>query len=189
MTTPIQRVAEILQDHYVRLPTPLEIGGLKINVSDAFIGKDDSTDLIIVGDTSEHQPRRLRQTIEGVGRALDMMESRRPLTFVIVGPRPDTAEVAAMSRFARVLPIGEKTDNEHLRNWLAVLLPLELPEPREGFFDIVEGIVPTSNDHPLVRTLLAKVEGGPDAVAAEFHDAIAAPFQDPDIDMQDEVKG
>jgi hypothetical protein len=70
--------------------------------------------------------------VEGVGRALDMVRSRRPLTIVLVGPRLETAALAALARYARVLPIGETADTGSIRNWLAVLLPLKLPKPVQG---------------------------------------------------------
>ena len=51
---------------------------------------------------------------------------------MLVGPRLETAALAALARYARVLPIGETADDENLRNWLAVLLPLKLPTPVEA---------------------------------------------------------
>src|SRR5260370_36026542 len=106
-TTPVERVAEVLERaRYRHVPIPLEIAGLKIDVSDAFVGTGIAPDLIVVGDTTRDKPKRLLQMIEGVGRALDMRDSRRPLTFVIVGPRPHPSEITAMARFARVRRVG-----------------------------------------------------------------------------------
>jgi hypothetical protein len=179
MTTPIERVAEVLvRAQYRHVPTPLEIAGLKIDVSDAFVGTGIAPDLIVVGDTTRDKPKRLLQMIEGIGRALDMMDSRRPLTLVVVGPRPDSAEISAMSRFARVLPVGELADDDHLLNWLAVLLPLKLPNPREEFSDVVENLLLESGDDPLIGALLAKADEGAEAVAAQFHVFVAEPFAD-----------
>lgn len=176
-TTPIERVAEVLvRAQYRHVPTPLEIAGLKIDVSDAFVGTGLAPDLIVVGDTTRDKPKRLLQMIEGLGRALDMMDSRRPLTFVVVGPRPDSAEIGAMSRFARVLPVGELADDDHLLNWLAVLLPLKLPNPREEFSDVVGNLLQESGDDPLISSLLARADEGAEAVAAQFHDIIGEPF-------------
>lgn len=182
MTTPVERVADVLQRHYRRLPKPLVVGGIKIDVSDAFLGKGTATDLIVVGDTTQYVPKRWLQTIEGVGRALDMMESRRPLTFVLVGPRPDTSEIRSMSRFARVLPIGERIDDANIRNWLAILLPLDIPNPVDSYSAANLRLGFNSDEDPLTLTLLANVDAGPDAVAAAFHAALGEPFAIPDSD-------
>lgn len=189
-TTPIERVAEVLgRAQYRHVPTPLEISGLKIDVSDAFVGTGIAPDLIVVGDTTRDKPKRLLQMIEGIGRALDMMDSRRPLTFVIVGPRPSSGEISAMSRFARVLPVGELTDDDHLLNWLAVLLPLKLPNPRDEFSDVVKTLLQESGDDPLIGALLAKADEGAEAVASQFHEFIAEPFAEAaETDVEGEIE-
>lgn len=51
-TTPVERVAEFLgAAHFRRVPTPLEIAGLQIDVPSVFIGPESSPDLVLVGDT------------------------------------------------------------------------------------------------------------------------------------------
>src|SRR5262245_20867414 len=105
VTTPVERVAQFLEAaHFRRMHSPIEIGGLEVDVPGAFVGVEPSPDFVVVGDTVAQTPRQLRHTIEGVGRALDVMSSRRPLTLVLVGPRPESAVLSAMSRYARVLP-------------------------------------------------------------------------------------
>ena len=80
-TTPIERVAKLLEEaNFKRVPTPLEIGGVEVEAAAAFVGESPLPDLIVVGDTLAQTPTRLQQTIEGLGRALDMMGSRRATT-------------------------------------------------------------------------------------------------------------
>lgn len=132
-TTPVERVARMLEAaQFQRLPIPLQIASLKLEVPAAFIGASPSPDLVVVGDTVIQTARELQRMVEGVGRALDVVRSRRPLTLVLVGPRLESAGLAALSRYARVLPIGETADDVSLKNWLAVLLPLKLPKPVEA---------------------------------------------------------
>lgn len=132
-TTPVERVARMLEAaQFQRRPIPLQIASLKFEVPAAFIGTSPLPDLVVVGDTATQTARELQRMVEGVGRALDVVRSRRPLTLVLVGPRLESAALAALSRYARVLPIGETADDESLKNWLAVLLPLKLPKPVES---------------------------------------------------------
>jgi len=89
-----------------------------------------------------------------------------------------------------VLPVGELTDDDHLLNWLAVLLPLKLPNPRDEFRDVVETLLQESGDDPLIGALLAKADEGAEAVAAEFHEFIAEPFAEAaEADVEGEVEG
>lgn len=179
-TTPIERVADVLElAHFRRMPTPIQIAGLDIHAPAAFVAKSPSPDLVVIGDTVSQTPRELQQVVEGAGRALDTVGSRRPLTLVVVGPRPDSGVLTALSRHARVLPVGEAVDEDSLRNWLAVLMPLKMPTLAGG-----AGHVPASldalaaNSDPLTRALLdAASQGVPGAVAELLYGLIDAPFE------------
>jgi hypothetical protein len=184
-TTPVERVAEFLgAAHFRRVPTPLEIAGLQIDVPSVFVGSEPSPDLVLVGDTVAQTPRQLQQTIEVVGRALDIKASRRPLTLVLVGPRPESAALRAMARLARVLPVGEVADEATLQNWLAVLLPLKLPEPNErrgetASLELLEG-----TDDPIAREFVHLARNGEGLrVAERLHDLVEEPFlsEDPEL--------
>jgi hypothetical protein len=71
---------------------------------------------------------RIIQIVEALSRALDVARSRRSLTVIVVGPRPLPGTLDRLSRVARVLPVGVSGDEEVLRDWLAILLPLNVPE-------------------------------------------------------------
>jgi len=177
-TTPVERVARALQAaSFRRMPAPLQIAGVTFDAPAAFVGTPPSPDLVVIGDTSIQTSRDLQRTVEGVGRALDVMRSRRPLTLVLVGPRPDSKAISALSRYARVLPVGESADKKSLANWLAVLLPLTLPQPVEarGIDSLQELLGATdANGHELID--LASV--GADAVAKRFVEMVEQPFLD-----------
>jgi hypothetical protein len=94
----------------------------------AFIGSDTSSDLIVEIDNVDKSEARIVQIVEALSRALDVARSRRSLTVIVVGPRPLPGTLDRLSRVARVLPVGVPADEEVLRDWLAVLLPLDVPE-------------------------------------------------------------
>lgn len=179
-TTPVERVAQLLVEaKFKRVPTPLVIGGLEIDAPAAFIGEPPSPDLVVIGDTLEQTPARLQQTVEGVGRALDMMGSRRPLTLVVVGPRPESSALTRLSRHARVLPVGDAADGSSLENWLAVLLPLQLPDLPESRAEAAHDQLLKSVQHPIEREFITLAQDGPEAVAERLAMLVDEPFDDP----------
>lgn len=176
-TTPIERVAKLLEiAKFKRVPTPLAIGGLQIEAAAAFVGEPPLPDLVVVGDTLDQTSARLQQTVEGVGRALDMMGSRRPLTLVVVGPRPESAALTRLSRYARVLPVGDASDQSDLENWLAVLLPLELPKLQESRADVAFDTLLQSAKDPIERELIQLSHAGATAVSSRLAALVDEPF-------------
>lgn len=177
-TTPVERVARMLEAaEFRRMPTPLLIGGLRFEPPAAFVGASPSPDLVIVGDTATQTARELQRTVEGVGRALDVVRSRRPLTLVLVGPRLESAALAALSRYARVLPVGETADDASLMNWLAVLLPLKLPKPVEARgVDSLEEL--RASTDPDGQELINLASYGAMAVAERLIEMVEEPFEE-----------
>jgi hypothetical protein len=131
-STPVGRITYALGNAgYVRLPHALLVGGLKLDFPAAFIHQTNSTDLILVADTVSEDEALLIRKMNGVARALDVSRSRRSLTLVIAGPRPKPATLEFLGKVCRVLPIGSVTGTDAdvvVHNWLAVLLPLTLPQ-------------------------------------------------------------
>lgn len=178
-TTPVERVAKHLEGaKFRRVPIPLEIGGVEIEAVAAFVGEPPMPDLIVVGDTLAQSPKRLQQIVEGAGRALDMMGSKRPLTLVVVGPRPESSTMTALSRHARVLAVGESADEKDLSNWLAVLSPLRLPKADEGRGTAANAKLLQGFDDALVPELVQVASHGADRVADRLAEAVDAPFED-----------
>jgi hypothetical protein len=179
-TTPVERVAHALEDaSFRRMPAPLVIAGVTFDAAAAFVGTPPSPDLVLVGDTTLQTSRDLQRIVEGVGRALDVMRSRRPLTLVLVGPRPDSKAITSLSRYARVLPVGESADAASLSNWLAVLLPLELPRPAEARgIDNLQALR-TAVD-PIAREFIDLTLTDPQSIAQRFVDIVEEPFSQDD---------
>lgn len=179
-TTPVERVARALMDAgYRRMPAPLEIAGVHFDAAAAFVGTPPSPDLVLVGDTSLQTIRDLQRIVEGVGRALDVMRSRRPLTLVLVGPRPDSKAITSLSRYARVLPVGESADADSLSNWLAVLLPLKLPRPVEAReIDSLQALHAAAD--PMGREFIDLASYDAQAIGPRFVELVEEPFSQDD---------
>lgn len=178
-TTPVERVARMLEAaQFERMPLPVRIAGLTFDAPAAFVGASPSPDLVVVGDTATQTARDLQRTAEGVGRALDVVRSRRPLTLVLVGPRLESAALASLSRYARVLPVGETADEASLKNWLAVLLPLKLPKPVEARgVDTLKELKASADAEGAALIEFAPL--GAKAVADRFIAMVEQPFEDP----------
>jgi hypothetical protein len=131
-TTMTERVVQTLEAvGYKRMPPPLAIAGLTFNFRAVFLGDSRSLDLILVADMAFDDQQNLLRSVEGVARTLDVIQSKRPITLVLAGPKPNRDVMSAMSRVCRVLPITpSKTDDleSAVRNSLAVLLPLIIPD-------------------------------------------------------------
>lgn len=175
--TPVGRItAQLLAAGYRSVSAPLVIGGLKFDFAAALVGTDPSPDLILIADTAFDQEERLVAKLEAVARALDVARSKRPLTVVIAGPRPSSANLEAMSRVCRVLPTGTVLDKDpegSLRNWLAVLLPLRLPEAHAPIADALEQVLTlgTGLDQE-VADLVVPAKQGTRAVQTQLHQII-----------------
>jgi hypothetical protein len=187
--TPVDRVAEVLAGAgYRRIAVPLEIAGLRFDLPAAFVGGSPSPDLVIVADTAFDQEKRILQKLEGVARAMDVVRSKRPLTAVLAGPRPSSAVLDSMSRVCRVLPIGtilEADADATLRNWLAVLMPLRLPEPNAGIADPLAEIAgQLAGLDPDVASLVELAPEGAAAVQSRLHSLISEPLVEEDFGDQ-----
>ena len=131
-STPVGRVTEALEKAgYQRIANGLQVGALKFQFPAAFVKANNSAELILVADIASESEAQLTRKVEGVARALDIASSTRSLTLVVTGPRPSSTALESLGRVCRVLPTGNISGNDGdavLMNWLAVLLPLSLPQ-------------------------------------------------------------
>lgn len=181
LDAPIERVVALLTTAgFATRPAPLHIGSVAFDFA-AVLTSPKALDLLIVIDTLKDPGKRVRQRISGLGNALDLSGSRRPLTVILVGPRLDPQDVDSISRFARTLyvgtPLGSSAEQE-LRDGLAVLLPLSLPEvasePEESWSTLRAEIV-AANSRDLHHILEATVQGE-EAVESAFSDSMRTPL-------------
>jgi hypothetical protein len=180
---PVTRVVAILTDaRYRHLQTPITVASVPFEFAALLIGSDRANDLVVVIDTLVDSEARIRQKVEGLSRALDLVASRRPLTVVLVGPPPRPSIVEALARVSRILQVGTPTgDNadRFLTDTLAVLLPLALPDTAEAVVDPINEVrkqLPTDVDQDAIIALFAVAPGGADAVKEAFRTMLEAPL-------------
>lgn len=164
---PVERVVVLLSEAgYERLAQPVEIAGIPFEFS-AVLAARSSLDLVVVVDTVvDSDVESIRRRVEGLSRALDLVESRRPLTVVLTGPEPTPELQLALTRIARVLVVGVPSEDRELREAVAVLLPLELvtvAEMPESWRSAREKL---RTAHPEAAELLQAAAAGPKEVAA-----------------------
>lgn len=167
MASGVDTVLRVLEEaDFHRLPKPLMVDQLRFEFDAAVAGTGVSHDLVVVGGPSA-RPSRLLQLLSGLGRTLDRLQSRRPVSLVIVGQRPERSALAMLERHARVLVVEQDAPTvEQIERAVAVLLPLELPETADAAIAPIAEVVSTlgaeySSAH---ETLLNAARVGPEAV-------------------------
>ncbi|UXS53040.1 hypothetical protein FY148_10440 [Agrobacterium tumefaciens] len=181
---PVEQIVAILENSkaFRRIPAPLKIGNVPFEFSAVLIGQDKNPDLVIVIDTIAEDIQRTRQKIGGLGRALDVVGSRRPVTAILTGPRPADSALESISKICRVLPVGTPTgtkDEELLRDWLSVLLPLPIA-PQTGIAadplgELIE-LLPAGLDPELKKSVVEASPHGADTVKRELKRRLTTPF-------------
>lgn len=178
-STPVGRVAVALEGAgYQRIVDGLQVGELKFQFPAAFVKAKSSADLILVADIASESEMQLTRKVDGVARALDIACSTRSLTLVVTGPRPSDAALESLGRVCRVLPTGNISGAEGaeiLKNWLAVLMPLTLPQPEAFASNSMARIQAAAQTlDEATRKLIDIAVQGKDAVSAALYSTIDA---------------
>ena len=177
--TPVDRVINLLSaGGYRRISVPVIVGTIPFEFAGALLGTNRAPDLVVVVDTIEEPDARIRQKLAALSRALDVVKSRRPLTAVLVGPRPQTGTLDFLGRVCRVLPIGTPvgaTADAALKDWLSVLLPLSLPDPSDAVADPLGELtraLPGDVSVDVRERLVSQATEGSEAVAKGLRDLL-----------------
>lgn len=177
--TPLETATALLKANgYREAKQPLPIGSAHFSF-DAILTVDRSLDLIVLADTTTGDEDRLRRQILALSRALDVIRSRRTLTVILVGQQLTAETMESLSRVCRVLPVGTLAGpnaERTLRDWLAVLLPLRLPDADEIQGDWREELterLPRANMR-LVAAYLNASEAGSASVQEELRRRVQA---------------
>jgi hypothetical protein len=162
------------------------VAGVKFDFDAVLVGTGSMPDLVIVIDTTIEKDERVRTKMEAVARALDVVRSKRPLTAILAGPRPRTPMLEAISKVCRVLPIGTLSGSENdlvaLKNWLAVLMPLTLPQARDVIADPMSELLERADQgEPTVIKLLAEAPHGVERVQEAFHNLVRQPLNETEV--------
>lgn len=176
-STPVGRVTVVLEEAgYQRIASGLQIGELKFNFPAAFVKAKNSADLILVADIASESEAQLMRKVDGVARALDIAASTRSLTLVVTGPRPSAAALESLGRVCRALPTGDISGDdgdEALKNWLAVLLPLSLPQPESVAGNSLARIYAAAqNLDDTIKKMIDVASQGADAVSETLYSII-----------------
>lgn len=158
------------------LPVPFKIAGVSFNPDAAFLGAGLSPDLILLINSALHNPHSVEQIVEGSARALDVTGSRRPLSTIIIGQKPNRETLESISRVSRVLLIDQpeqSNEDTYLRDRLAVLLPLNLPEPHDNLTNPIQEIESRVGDlDKSVGGLVPLSKKGSEAVSDRFREIL-----------------
>jgi hypothetical protein len=168
LTAPVELVMALLErGGYQRLPKPLTVAGMEFDFEAAARGTQRSHDLVLV--TTDRLPApRLQRLVAGLARSLDLAQSKRPVTLVMVGEF-SAIDRRELERHARVLQVESSASSQaEVERAIAVLLPLDLPTAviMHGSDPVNEvlatlGLGPDTSEHiALVRAAI----GGADEV-------------------------
>jgi hypothetical protein len=178
-STPVGRVAVALEGAgYQRIADGLRVGELKFRFPAAFVKAKSTAELVLVADIASENEAQLTRKVDGVARALDIAASTRSLTLIVTGPRPSASALESLGRVCRVLPTGNISGDdgdEVLKNWLAVLLPLTLPQPESVAGNALARIhAAAQNLDAATRKLIDVASQGQSAVSKELYSVIDA---------------
>lgn len=178
---PVALVVDLLQSSgYAVLPTPIAVGGVPFDFDAVLVGNRRAFDLVVVADTVLDKTSRLRQKVEALARALDIVGSHRPLTLVTVGPPPSSVEINEISRVCRVLAAPTSASMpEALHDALAVLLPITPPPTSDGKSSPIEQLeswLSTQRDRSHLRELLDSTAKGSEGVTDALLRYLRAPL-------------
>jgi hypothetical protein len=180
MTTS-ERVVAILTSEggYRELPRPFKVGSLTFEFTYALIAGERANDLVIVielkGDSADEAVIR---KVLALTRALDVLQSKRPVTAVLTSGQAVAETVQSISRVCRVLTVGSPTGpraSEAVRDWLSVLLPITEPQSTETLLDWEADLrqrLPTSLSGTQLDQLIASAPRGKIAVEETFASSI-----------------
>ena len=191
MSTAVELVlAELESAGFQRLPRPLVVSGAVFDFDAAVTGTGVSHDLVIVGGQGTDSVR-LVQLLSGLNRSLDRVASRRPVSLVLIGSRPEPATLAELEDNARVMVIeGDQPESADIRDAIAVLLPLRLPPTKQEVIDPLDELVAdlgrsASDEH---RAIVDAARIGSDAVRETFRRYLDESLEDtPEQDEGEEV--
>lgn len=155
---------------FQRLPKPLVVASASFDFDAAVTGTGVSHDLVVVGG-QDADPRQLIQLLSGLNRILDRLESRRPVSVVLLGPHPEPATLSQLEKNARVILVESREPiATEVRKAIAVLLPLHLPPTTDATIDPLDELLTGlpnegTDDH---RLLVDAARIGPEAVRETF---------------------
>ncbi len=160
------------------LKMPFMIGGTRFEFGAVMVATGASQDLVVV-EPEDADRQRTAELLGGMNRALDMLESRRSVTLVLLGDPPPRDTLRQLQDSARLLMVRDPGSAQEIEDSLAVLLPLRLPETGTSPAPPIEGLrarlqIDDSND---VEPILAAAQRGVEAVREAMRVYIEDPLE------------
>ena len=192
MSNSVEVVLEELERAgFEQLSKPLVVAGVAFDFDAAVTGTGVSHDLVvIVGQDAD--PLHLIRLLSGLTRSLDRLESKRPLSVVLIGSRPGNATLSRLQESARVILIKSRHPKPNeVQNALSVLLPLTLPATMQTTIDPLGELTrclgdDASDEH---RALMDTARAGPDAVCDAFQNFLEEALPSEDGTLPSEMFG
>jgi hypothetical protein len=163
------------------LPPPISIANLRFEFASALVANKRSLDLVVVVDlVVDKDHARLAQRIQSLARALDLTESRRSLTVIVVNGELDVSAAEYIVKVCRLLSVGVLPDEgaeQYVRDWLAVLLPLPDLDQVAGLADWKSELERQLGNEPrskLVSALVSASIQGSTSVESTFASRLKA---------------
>lgn len=172
----VQQVHALLEENgYTRLPQRLEVGGITLEVDDAWNGPPGTLDLAVVAarPRTRGKSSQLYWEVQRLVRALETADSQRTITVILIGvaetTSPDTRRSEAeLQTLARVLIADSDLPVDRA---LAPLIQLELPSVEERELDgvgMVEDTIRGVRRAVELTSLLTAAKDGSRAVEARY---------------------
>lgn len=184
----VKMVADRLANSgYKQINTPFRIASVNFNFTLAFRGNTRrANDLVLIIDTTtgEHDDRdgrRVSQRIAGLGRALDVSQSRLVITVILVGAVSNKS-IEDLSENCRVLTVdsiptahvdeeARQAARRQLDDRISVLLPLTLPDSvatvndeEHSAIEKLRLAIPAGINHNFAERVLTASELGKESV-------------------------
>lgn len=169
------------------LTVPLRVAGAEFDFEAALVGTGVSHDLVVLA-TPKTSIQRLTRLMAGLSRALDHLESKRPVTLILLGDTASLLEQDELERHSRLLLVaGDEPTEADVKRAIAVLMPLVVPATQSGGKDPIAAVMKALGSNATSPEHLFLIEAAPDgaeAVRASLKDYIDDVF-DEDHDGRD----
>lgn len=181
---PVEEVVSLLiESGYRPFPRPAVIASIPFDFPAVFASEDTGPGIVVVVDTVDETDNRMVQKLAAFARALDVAQSRRSVTVIIVGPTPASPIIDELSRLGRVLVVtidGDRDSEDQIRDVLASLLPLVVPQLasalNDPFIPIINWLDEPGNDE--FRSLVDAAMFGDRAVVSTLAGALEGAIGD-----------
>lgn len=147
---------------YVKVASPVSIGGISLELPDVWEGPPESLDLSLITERPETREAVLKLfwSLQRLTRALDAAHSRRTVTVVVVGRRAAQDGLGELLELARVLVVdGSLSTSRMIGPLLRLTLPSTAAEPLDGLGEVAAAVGSGPKSAELLRLVRAASAG------------------------------